>query len=639
MQVNSTNRSASEEYTRCLGIYHLLDRPSGDILSTYVSVIAILSMFSVLSALGNGVIIYVYLKQKSLQCTNTLLLICLAFLDFVSAVILEPLYVVRLLSEIFGFTSCVYILIVRRLFEYLRPVSFMTLALITIERYLALFKAITHRRIVTKVRILRVVFMIWFVWFWVICIRSFFPKFTSAFYTFFTFVACSLLAGNLLMYVKIGKLARLHSRPTQRSTAQGSLSVWYESRGTVSRRSATEDSVQCGLNVKRHSSTRIKIQPAGGSPQVTKINVEPHGNTSKSKVFSKEDEQCNTSTQDVDLTTPNKATDAQQSPNTLNAETELPNTSNCKTQADTCTSKSNLKAFEKATDFEAGTTKEQFQNNETKDLHTAPTSNAMFKPELCDHSIKADSTNDTNNNSLPSIKEENSPKDESISEISRENNHQENIVQGTSRENTSTSRNVETNNAQETACCKSEATLENTTQDENVRQVDLANIVEKTEDVQKETAQNRKIPQVAQTSFEETKSQIGNASEVEEKTKMKNNDSSREVKNAKKRSKMKSRLSLKNTAKRLMETRERNATWTVFYIVAILAICYLPISILLIHLSFHKEPNATLLFVFLPIADTIALLNALVNPFVYCLKNRKMRNAVKNVLQRTRGAS
>jgi hypothetical protein len=83
-----------------------------------------------------------------------------------------------------------------------------------------------------------------------------------------------------------------------------------------------------------------------------------------------------------------------------------------------------------------------------------------------------------------------------------------------------------------------------------------------------------------------------------------------------------------------VETRERNATWTVFYIVAILTLSYSPIAALLVYLSFKQPPDATLLFIYVPIADTIALFNALVNPFIYCYKNRKMRVAVKSVLQK-----
>jgi hypothetical protein len=86
-----------------------------------------------------------------------------------------------------------------------------------------------------------------------------------------------------------------------------------------------------------------------------------------------------------------------------------------------------------------------------------------------------------------------------------------------------------------------------------------------------------------------------------------------------------------------LESKERNATWTVFYIVAVLTLCYLPISALLLYLTFKKEPDATVLFVYVPIADTVALFNAVVNPFIYCYKNRKMRAAAKNVLQKAYG--
>lgn len=62
-----------------------------------------------------------------------------------------------------------------------------------------------------------------------ILIRSFAPGITLAFYVFFTLVAFSLLPGNIVMYFNIGKLARLHSRPTRLSTSP----VCRESRPEV----------------------------------------------------------------------------------------------------------------------------------------------------------------------------------------------------------------------------------------------------------------------------------------------------------------------------------------------------------------------------------------------------------------------
>ncbi|XP_028407087.1 alpha-2B adrenergic receptor-like [Dendronephthya gigantea] len=503
MQSNITRNDSAPYFTRCLGIYHLLDRPSGSTLATYISVIVILSIFSVLTAVGNGLIMYVYVKQKSLQRTNTFLLVCLAFVDFVSAVVLEPLYVVRLLSEIFGFTSCVYVLIVRRLLEYLRPVSFMTLALTTIERYLALFKAITHRRMATKRRLFYAVLLSWFVWFLVIGIRSFFPSNTNAFYTFYTFIAFSLLVGNLFMYFKIGKLARLHSRPTRVSTTPGSVSAGYNTR-TIDTGSLT-------------------VQ--GENPRPTNPVV----------LFSNTGE------------------------NMIEGKRNL-------TEVENHESKSVAK--------ESSTLSQLRDGNDLTKIHQVDANHNSSKEAEMKRQLSEQNSCDSED------KSEDKPVETTASGLPHE---EDNI----------------TNDTEESETLK---TYFKTASNEENSQEKL-----------EAQAQNSAPP-----------NSTGNSKHSDRKT-------TRES-----RRRNTKRVSFKNASKSVVETRERNATWTVFYIVAIITICYVPISALLVKLSFQKEPDATSLFIYVPIADTIALFNALVNPFVYCYKNRKMREAVKNVFQKSR---
>ena len=624
MQHNDTNKSDAY-FTRCLGIYYLQVRPTGNTFSTYISVIVALSIFSVLSALGNGLIIYVYIKQKSLQRTNTLLLVCLAFLDFVSAVVLEPLYVVRLLSEIFGFTSCVYILIVRRLLEYLRPVSFMTLALITIERYLALFKAIIHRRMATKQRLLYVVLLIWFAWFLVILIRSFFPRITSAFYTFFTFVAFSLLMGNLIMYFKIGKLARLHSRPTRLSTSPGSiistapgsltvgyknprlkdpgiLTVGYEnSRCTGSESnnsgvmySKTEESVNYVENGKRRSLTNVGIQRSESGVKSTKINVQPtvkSDGSTESHVVSRKGEMSNASKKEIGSKRQEKneqATDSEMFQNATSitaSDKRVGN--NSEKQLHNDKSNSNGKLHVKETNLETESDK-----NLPDSLDTVATKASICQHESSDvigdiitHQVKTDINNNSTSTDLT---------EQSYDTFQATNIQQ---LQGNAQHKV-----TEVNTSPE---------FKNTS--------DGGSSISPNPDASDKIAQQA-------TSHEKTivakdqssSSQFKNTSDPPTAVTQTNKDTHQTT----------------DRTKLTVETRERNATWTVFYIVAILTLSYSPIAALLVYLSFKQPPDATLLFIYVPIADTIALFNALVNPFIYCYKNRKMRVAVKSVLKK-----
>ena len=586
MQHNNTANESEAQFTRCLGTYYLLERPTGSTFGTYISVIVVLSTFSVLSALGNGLIIYVYVKQKSLQRTNTQLLICLAFLDFVSAVVLEPLYVVRLLSEIFGFTSCVYILIVRRLLEYLRPVSFMTLALITIERYLALFRPITHRKMATKRRLLHVVLVIWFAWFVVILIRSFFPKITSAFYTFFTFVAFTLLTGNLIMYCKIGKLARLHSRPTRVSNAPGSLSVVYEKPttrdfGTAGNEncpqaivhSKTDDSVSYAMNANRRNSANQSSEMAKNKPHVKNTHVDTAPRVEKREHHE-------------------------------NA-TRLENLSHVeKTHTDTVLDDEERQNIQISTYVE-NTLVDTVRD--VKDTDNVENSAHVEKTHV-DNVPHVEATDDVEN--LAHVK---NTLVDTVQDV-KEKGHVKNSTRA-----------------------RVEKTLVDTVQDiEETDNVENLTHVEKTHvDTIEKTEHTKTIHEINNNHCETTEDCSSVKFPDRRATRSYQNAETSEKTN-KCPNQIANQAKLKNTAKLAAETRERNATWTVFYIVSILAFSYIPISALLLYLSFRKEPDAASLFIYLPIADTLALVNALVNPFIYCYKNRKMRAAVKSVLQKNK---
>ena len=508
----------------------------------------VLSIFSVLSTLGNGLVVYVYVKQKALQRANTLLLICLAFLDFVTAVVLEPLYVVRLLSEIFGFTSCVYILIVRRLLEYLRPVSFMTLALITIERYLALFKPITHRKMVTKRRLLHVVLLIWFVWFMIIFIRSFFPRITSAFYTFFTFVAFTLLAGNLIMYCKIGKLARLHSRPTRVSNAPGSLSAPYEK--PTSRAPGTPGNENCRQAIM-------------------------YSKTNESVNYAMNAKRLNSASQSSEIAQMEK------------------NTSHVKT-VDTVSHVENREHSESLTRVENLTHAEKTHVPDEEDRQHV---------QILTHVEK------TYVDILPNVIEE--------------TDHVENLM------------HVENTLVDTVQDIEDKDGVENLTHVQKTH-VDTIEKTEHVETIDKINNNHHELTQNCKTTekIEPSSTQFQDIQVTDSHTNAEASDKTNKCPNQ-----IKNLVKLKNTAKLAVDTRERNATWTVFYIVLILAFSYIPISALLLYLSFRKEPDATSLFIYVPIADTLALVNALVNPFIYCYKNRKMRAAVKSVLQKARSDS
>jgi hypothetical protein len=78
--------------------------------------------------------------------------------------------------------------------------------------------------------------------------------------------------------------------------------------------------------------------------------------------------------------------------------------------------------------------------------------------------------------------------------------------------------------------------------------------------------------------------------------------------------------------------KDKRSTRTLFYIFLSLIICYLPMlgAILYSIINGQGESSQSMQFLFgyLPWADAFAFLNSTLDPFIYCLRNPRLKDAV-----------
>ena len=115
-----------------------------------------------MAILGNILILVVLQKPYSFHPPSKLLLGCLAIADFCVGLIIQPLYIILLMSSE-HYKRCYYVqLIFLATGEIFRLLFLMTLTSISVDRPLALMLGPRYRQVVTLRRVWVLVAFIWF---------------------------------------------------------------------------------------------------------------------------------------------------------------------------------------------------------------------------------------------------------------------------------------------------------------------------------------------------------------------------------------------------------------------------------------------------------------------------------------------
>lgn len=146
----------------CFYLDFNLDETEG-VFITNVLLCVLNSLFSLITSVGNFVILHAIRKAHHLHSPAFILLCCLAFSDFLVGAICQPFLVTYIIAEIVGNFNAYCTLRMSQLISsyILSGVSLHTLSAVSIDRVLALTLHLRYNSIVTVPRVFQTVFVFW----------------------------------------------------------------------------------------------------------------------------------------------------------------------------------------------------------------------------------------------------------------------------------------------------------------------------------------------------------------------------------------------------------------------------------------------------------------------------------------------
>lgn len=182
-----------------------------EVLVTNVVICVLNSLFSLITCFGNSLVLHAIRKSSHLHSPSFVLLCCLAISDLLVGAICQPFFVAYKVAELVNnFSAYCPLKMISSMSGWITgSVSFLTLALIAIDRFLVLKLHLRYNSIVTLPRVAKAVLAVWFV-----CIAGA----TSKFYIQSIWIAFPLTVLLLTCLVtalcacKIFCIARRHQR-------------------------------------------------------------------------------------------------------------------------------------------------------------------------------------------------------------------------------------------------------------------------------------------------------------------------------------------------------------------------------------------------------------------------------------------
>lgn len=160
----------------------------------------------------NLLVFMVVLRKRNLRTVFNTSVLCLTFTDLLIAMFIQPAFIAYQTEKyISGAYACVPYFM-KTVFEFwCVGLSFVTLALITLERYVAVFKPFLYRASVTRVRVMLVIISGWLIW----SLFSFSLRFSSlgmklkAYSILSSILITFTLLETIFVYIKLYKVTRI----------------------------------------------------------------------------------------------------------------------------------------------------------------------------------------------------------------------------------------------------------------------------------------------------------------------------------------------------------------------------------------------------------------------------------------------
>lgn len=165
--------------------------------------IAVNIVSAVITIVANTVFLVTYAKTPSLKTSHYFFLMLLAITDISVGLVSQPLFTARKIMEMYRIHNCVLWMAMRATVYYFSGISFLTLTLVSVERYLAVCRPLKHRCDVTPNRMAFVAFVVWALWLSFPILRFSFSEYYKFFGMFIGGIILVLFFINGYLYVKI----------------------------------------------------------------------------------------------------------------------------------------------------------------------------------------------------------------------------------------------------------------------------------------------------------------------------------------------------------------------------------------------------------------------------------------------------
>ena len=236
--ISNTNNSLEEDnhtvFGECLKLPYYCGKVESWMVATNIIFILVNIISCLVTLAANTLFLVVYFRTRSLRNPHYFFLMLLAITDISVGLISQPLFIARKFMEIYTVHDCVLWTAMRASVYYFSGLSFLTITLVSVERWYAVCRPIKHRSDVTQKRMATVAIIVWAIWFIFPVVRFAVPKFYRAFGMLIGGIIVVLFLFNTRLYVKIQRSVRdgklRFSGKEQQKTSKGEVNFKKEGR-------------------------------------------------------------------------------------------------------------------------------------------------------------------------------------------------------------------------------------------------------------------------------------------------------------------------------------------------------------------------------------------------------------------------
>lgn len=129
---------------------YLVSFPTADIVTTNTIITVLYLFLAIFTVIINALFISTYHSNRILQNTSNMLLVVLAVSDILVGLLAEPISIIRAVMEIYGTHNCTLFNISRLVIIFCSGLSFLTIIVITHDRYIAIYYPLRYPMLFSK---------------------------------------------------------------------------------------------------------------------------------------------------------------------------------------------------------------------------------------------------------------------------------------------------------------------------------------------------------------------------------------------------------------------------------------------------------------------------------------------------------